>query len=146
MRLVLDTDVMVAALRSQTGASRQLVQSALNRQFEMLVSVAMMLEYEAVLTRPENLRAAGVSAGDMGIVLDAIGLVLTPVRIPFIWRPQLRDPNDEMVLETAVNGQADVLVTFNLKHLAAAARRFGIRTCRPGNIWREIRGKQYDKK
>ena len=56
-----------------------------------------------------------------------------------MWRPQLRDVNDEMVLETAVNGHAEVLVTFNMRHLAAAAKRFGIRALQPGDAWKEVR-------
>lgn len=138
MRVVLDTDVMVAALRSQKGASQQLLLAALDCRFTLLVSVALMLEYEAVLTWPANLKEAGATREEVGDILDALGLVLTPVRIPFLWRPQLKDPADEMVLETAVNGQADALVTFNLRHLKAATNRFGIRVCRPGTIWREI--------
>ena len=129
---------MVAAPRSQKGASHQLLLDALDRRFTLLVSVAMMLEYEAVLTRPANLKEAGANREDVGNILDALGLVLTPARNPFLWRPQLKDPSDEMVLETAVNGQADALVTFNLKHLQAATNRLGIRVCQPGIIWREI--------
>ena len=76
----------------------------------------------------------------MNQVLDALAAVIEPVILRFYWRPQLKDPNDEMVLETAVNGGADRMATFNIKHLAAAARTFGIRAARPGSIWREIQG------
>lgn len=71
MRVVLDTDVLAAALRSDQGASRQLLLAALNRRFVMLVSVPVMLEYEAVLTRPEHLTAAGVTADDVNTIPDA---------------------------------------------------------------------------
>ena len=138
MRAVLDTDVMVAALRSGLGASRQLLLAALDRRFVMLASVALMLEYEAVLTRPEHLAAAGISADDASTVLDALAGVVEPVRLTFLWRPRLKDPADEMVLETAVTGAADCLVTFNLKHLGQAARRFGIRAVNPGEVWRAL--------
>ncbi|HEY7837570.1 MAG TPA: putative toxin-antitoxin system toxin component, PIN family [Terriglobales bacterium] len=138
MRAVLDTDVMVAALRSGLGASRQLLLAALDRRFVMLASVALMLEYEAVLTRPEHLAAAGISADDANTVLDALAGVVEPVRLTFLWRPRLKDPADEMVLETAVNGVADCLVTFNLKHLGQAARTFGIRAVNPGEAWRAL--------
>jgi putative PIN family toxin of toxin-antitoxin system len=138
LRLVLDTDVLVAALRSDRGASRQLLISALDRRIELLVSVPLMLEYEAVLTRPEHLEASGLTAVEVNEILDALAKVLTPVRLKFLWRPRLKDPADEMVLETAVNGGADRLVTFNMRHLAEAAREFGILVLRPCDAWKEV--------
>lgn len=142
MRVVLDTDVLVAALRSDQVASRQLLLAALDRRFVMLVSVPLMLEYEAVLTRQEHLAAAGITADDVNTVLDALAAVIEPVRLAFLWRPRLKDAADEMVLETAVNGTADRLVTFNLKHLGEAALEFGIRAMRPGEALREMVEKQ----
>jgi putative PIN family toxin of toxin-antitoxin system len=136
--LVLDTDVLVAALRSDQGASRRLLLSALDRAFEILASVPLVIEYEAVLTRPEHLDASGLTSREMNDVLDALVKVSVPVTFWFLWRPRLKDPADEMVLETAVNGEADCLVTFNLRHLAVAAREFGIRVLRPCDAWREI--------
>jgi len=138
MRVVLDTDVLVAAFRSDQGASRQLLLAALDRRFVMLVSVPLMLEYEAVLTRQEHLTAAGITADDVNTVLDALAAVIEPVRLAFLWRPRLKDAADEMVLETAVNGTANRLVTFNLKHLGEAALEFGVRAMRPGEAWREM--------
>ena len=117
MRLVLDTDVVVAALRSDRGASRQLVLAALDGRIEMLVSVPLVLEYEAVLTRPQLLKDVAMTIADVGAVLDAILSMAVPVEMRFLWRPQLKDPSDEMVLETAANGSADYLATFNLRHL-----------------------------
>jgi putative PIN family toxin of toxin-antitoxin system len=142
MRLVLDTDVIVAAMRSDQGASYQLLAAALDRRVVMLASVPLMLEYEAVLTRPEHLEQIGITPAEMNEVLDAIAAVAEPVIIRFHWRPQLKDPDDEMVLETAVNGGADRLATFNLRHLGLVARTFGIPAMRPGALWREIRGAQ----
>lgn len=142
MRALLDTDVVVAAMRSDQGASRQLLLAALDRRFAVLASVPLMLEYEAVLKRPEHLTAAGITAADANTVLDALAKVAEPVRLAFLWRPRLRDPADEMVLETAVNGAADYLVTFNLKHLGQAARAFGIRAVNPSEVWRALQGQQ----
>lgn len=138
MRLVLDTDVMVAALRSDRGASRQLLMAALDGVFELLASVPLMIEYEAVLTRPEHLEVIGLTAGEVNQVLDAVAHISIPVVLRFLWRPRLRDPDDEMVLETAVNGEADGLVTFNVRHLAEAARDFGIRVMRPADVWKQV--------
>jgi putative PIN family toxin of toxin-antitoxin system len=139
LRLVLDTDVLVAALRSNRGASRQLLVGALDGTFEVLASVPLVLEYEAVLTRPAHLEASGLTAPQVNELLDALVKVSIPVPLQFLWRPRLKDPADEIVLETAVNGATDWLVSFNLRHLADAAREFGIRVARPCDVRREIR-------
>jgi putative PIN family toxin of toxin-antitoxin system len=136
---VLDTDVLVASFRSGRGASRRLLIGAMDRAFEVLASVPLIIEYEAVLTRPEHLAASGLTVRQVNDILDALVKVSVPVHLRFLWRPRLKDPADEMVLETAVNGAADWLVTFNVRHLAGAARDFGIRVARPGDAWREIR-------
>lgn len=134
----MDTDVVVAALRSDRGASRQLLRSALDGNIELLVSVPLMVEYEAVLSRQEHLAAMGLTSREVGEILDALAVVAIPVRLSFLWRPRLKDPADEMVLETAVNGGAGQLVTFNIRHLAAASD-FGIRVLRPNEAWEEVR-------
>jgi putative PIN family toxin of toxin-antitoxin system len=144
MRLVLDTDVVIAAVRSDRGASRQLLLAAFDGRIEMLVSVPLVLEYEAVLTRPQLLKDVAMTIGEVGTLLDAILSMAVPVEMRFLWRPQLKDPSDEMVLETAVNGSADYLATFNLRHLREAAGLFGIRAAVPGQIWRKIRS-EYEK-
>ena len=137
---VLDTDVIVAALRSDRGASRQLLLGALNQDFKLLVSVPLILEYEAVLTRPEQLAACGLSSGEVGAVLDDLAAVAKPVRLAFRWRPRLPDPNDDMVLETAVNGSATAIVTFNQRDFAAVVRSFSCQVILPGTALQQIRG------
>ena len=144
LRLVLDTDVLVAAIRSDRGASRRLLVGALDRKYELLASVPLIVEYEAVLTRPEHLAASGLTSRQVNQILDALVKVAVPVHLRFLWRPRLKDPADEMVLETAVNGTADWLVSFNLRHLAPAAVEFGICAMRPPEAWKEIR--KYEKK
>ena len=138
MRYVLDTNVLVAALRSDKGASRRILLTALGGDIVVVASVPLMIEYEAVLTRREQLLATGLTAGETNAVLDAFAAVTEPVLLRFLWRPQLRDAADEMVLETAVNGRADRLVTFNVRHLRQAAERFGIVTATPPEAWKEI--------
>jgi putative PIN family toxin of toxin-antitoxin system len=138
MRYVLDTNVLVAALRSERGASRKLLLSALDGEIRVLASVPLMIEFEAVLTRPEQLAATGLTIGETNDVLDAVAAVAEPIQLHFLWRPRLKDPADEMVLETAVNGRADRLVTFNLRHLKGAAEEFGIRVVTPPEAWKEI--------
>jgi predicted nucleic acid-binding protein len=106
--------------------------------------IPFVLEYEAVLTRPEHLRGFGLTSREVESILDAIVLVAERVSFQFLWRPQLKDPSDEMVLETAVNGNADYLATFNLRHLREAAALFGIKAVVPGEIWRKLRN-DYEK-
>ena len=136
---VLDTDVMVAAFRSQQGASRQLLLCALDRQFELLLSVPLMLEYEAVLTRPEHLAVCGLSRGEVERVLDDLAATATPVRLAFRWRPSLADPDDDMVLETAVNGGATAIVTFNQRDFEQAAYNFHCAVILPRDALQRIR-------
>lgn len=108
-----------------------LLLAALDRKFELLLSVPLVIEYEAVITRPEQLKAAGLKKSEAAAILDALVSVGEPVRLSFRWRPVLADPADDMVLETAINGGADVLVTFNHRHFRSAARQFELQISRP---------------
>ena len=138
-RLVLDTDVVVAGLRSPTGASRQLLLAALRQEFSLLASTALWLEYEAVLLRPEQLKAIGLVETEVLNILKSLALVASPVNIRFRWRPALSDPDDEFVLDAAINGRADMLVTFNASDLAVAAQRFQICVVTPGEALQQLR-------
>ena len=126
---------MVAAIRSDTGASRWLLRAALQRRrkLTLLVSVPLLIEYEAVMTRTEHLKAARLSAADIGTLLDAVAATCEPVELAYLWRPLLSDANDDMVLEAAVNGRADAIVTFNLRDFGAAAEQFNIAVLSPGD-------------
>jgi predicted nucleic acid-binding protein len=79
-------------------------------------------EYEAVLLRPVHLKAARVSAADVNNLLDVLASVIVPVEVFYLWRPQLKDANDEMVLEAAVSGQTDAIVTFNARDFALGGK------------------------
>ena len=138
MRIVLDTDVMVAAMRSATGASRRLLLAGVDRQITLLVSPALLLEYESVLQRPEHLVAARADEVAVDIILDLVAEKAEQVELHYLWRPQLADVGDELVLEAAINGQADALVTFNLRDFDVGAKRFGLKICRPGDLWRSL--------
>lgn len=143
--LVLDTDVIVAAFRSDRGASRELLLSALNEEFELLVSVPLMLEYESVSTRPEQLAASGLSPEEVGRVLDDLAAIARPVRLAFRWRPQLSDPDDDMVLETAVNGNASAIVTFNQRDFVVAKKDFNCAVILPVKALQTIRSSMHEK-
>ena len=145
MRVVLDTNVLVASFRCATGASRALLKDAFARRFTMLASPTVFMEYEAVLKRKEHLKAAGARLSDVDTLLNALAIVIEPVEVSYLWRPQLKDPADEMVLEAAVNGQANWIVTFNMKHFYEATMRFGITAKTPGEGLRTLR-RMYEKK
>ena len=129
--MVLDTDAVVAAMRSPTGASAAILRAVRLKQATLLLSVPLAMECEAVCRRSEHRLAAGLSERQVEIFLDAIIAMGEPVLTHFLWRPQLRDPNDEMVLEAAVNGRADAVVTFNVRDYGTAPSQFGVEVLLP---------------
>ncbi|CAO3440344.1 putative toxin-antitoxin system toxin component, PIN family [Azospirillum endophyticum] len=137
-RVVLDTNILTAGLRSRQGASFAVLSLIADGQFQALVTTALFLEYEAVLKRPEQCEVHGFSVADLDQFLSELAAVLEPVDVYFTWRPQLSDPTDEMVLEAAVNGRAEVLVTHNVRNFAGAAPRFGIPVLRPAEFLRGV--------
>ena len=137
MRLVLDTCVIVSAFRSRNGASRALIDLFDLGRYEILLSTALLLEYEEVLLRPEQMKVHGFSAGEVAEVLDTLAPRSRHVGLYFDWRPQLHDPNDELVLAVAINGDADAIVTHNLADFLTAALAFGIQVLTPGRIIKE---------
>lgn len=139
MSLVLDTDVMVAALRSPAGASSELLRQVLVGERVAMASVPLFVEYEAVMSRPEHLKAAGAALEDVRNLLDVLAGVIEPVEIRYLWRPQLSDADDDMVLECAANGGARHLVTFNVADFRGPAERFGVRPLTPGQLLKEIK-------
>jgi predicted nucleic acid-binding protein len=104
----------------------------------LVANVALALEYEAICHMPEHRLAAGLTEKQVGIFLDAVLGVVDPVETHFMWRPQLRDPGDELVLEAAVNGQAAVIVTFNYRDFGDAPAMFGIEVLPPAEMLRRI--------
>lgn len=135
----MDTDVVIAGLRSPTGASAELLRMARRKELTMLVSVPLFVEYEAKCMEEEHLLAAGLSREEGGIFLDGLAAIAEPVTIHYSWRPQLSDPADEMVLEAAVNGGAQLLVSFNRRHFGEAPARFGIDLLLPSEALRRVR-------
>lgn len=142
MRLVLDTDVLVAAIRSPAGASAALMAALLGGNATMLLSAALAFEYEAVCTRAEHLYAAKATEADVTNLIDAIIDIVEAVEVHYQWRPQLSDAGDEMVLEAAVNGRAAAIVTFNRRHFGLAPARFGIEVISPADALKRIRSWQ----
>ncbi len=137
-RIVLDTSVIVAAFRSRKGASNKLLQFVATGRFRPLASTALFLEYEAVLLRAEQRIVTGMSEADVEGALAALASACDPVDVHFRWRPQLSDPADEFVLEAAVNGRADALVTHNIRDFSAAGERFELRVITPQQCLKEM--------
>lgn len=139
MRIVLDTSVLVAALRSRRGASNELLRRVAQSSLRPLVSTALFLEYEDVISRAEQRLATGMSERDIESFLAALASACEPVEVHFRWRPQLSDPSDELVLEAAVNGMADALVTHNVRDFQVAAERFDLRVLTPQQCLKEMK-------
>jgi putative PIN family toxin of toxin-antitoxin system len=138
MRVVLDTSVIVAGLRSRLGASNRLLMLVAEGRCVPLVTTALFLEYEDVLLRPEHRLVTGMSERDVDGFLGALASAAEPVEVHFMWRPQLSDPADELVLEAAVNGQAEAIVTHNARDFAPVARTFGIPVRTPAQVLEEL--------
>ncbi len=138
MRCVLDTNIVVAAMRSPGGASALLLMAARRGKITPLANVALALEYEAVCRRAEHIMAAGLNIPEVEIFLTAVVAMMEPVESHFMWRPQLRDAGDEIVLEAAVNGRADAIMTFNQRDFDMAMRQFGVEILTPMDIIRRI--------
>jgi putative PIN family toxin of toxin-antitoxin system len=104
-----------------------------------LATPPLFLEYEDVLKRPEQRLAHGLAPDAIDEFLAELAALVEPVEVHFLWRPQVRDPNDEMVLEAAINGQADALITYNVTDFALAGERFAIPIFRPAELLKKVK-------
>jgi len=138
MRVVLDTNVIVAAFRSRQGASNYLLRLVERGVVTPLCSTALFLEYEAVLTRAETRAVTGHDLDDVGTVMAALAAVAEGVDISFRTRPMLTDVADEMVLEVAINGAAEAIVTHNVRDFRPA-QMLGVSIATPGDIVRRLK-------
>lgn len=129
VKVVLDTNVLYSAVRSRRGASFALLQQVGTGTFQPVISVALCLEYEDVLLRkPTALPTAALQD-----LLDYLVSVSLHQRIHFLWRPALRDPKDDLVLELAANAGCAYIVTFNLRDFRGS-ERFGVTAITPPNF------------
>ena len=132
----MDTNVVVSGMRSREGASyRLLLELGGESRFRIFVSVPLAMEYEMALKRVPGLRPT-----DAERFVDFLCEVGEKREIYFLWRPLLRDPKDEMVLEVAVEAQADAIVTHNVRDFKGVDERFGIRIVTPGAFLLELEG------
>ena len=134
-RIVLDTSVLVSGLRSSRGASHRLLKLVGRGKFEVCVSVPLILEYESETKRIS--RSLGLRHSDIVDIVDYICAVSEHRRIHFLWRPFLRDPCDDMVLELAVESESDYIITHNISDFGGI-RQLGLEALRPGEFLRKI--------
>ena len=126
-------------MRSPSGASAAILRAARQGRATLLATVALALEYEAICHEAEHRLAAGLSGREVDIFLAALIALAEPIETHFLWRPQLRDSGDEMVLEAAVNGGADALVTFNVRDFGIAPSLFGVEVLLPREAIKRIK-------
>lgn len=138
-RVVVDTSVVVAGLRTRSGAGNAVLRLIANRRLVALATPPLFLEYEDVLKRPEQRLAHGLALDAIDEFLAELAALVEPVEVHFLWRPQVRDPKDEMVLEAAINGQADALITYNVRDFTLAGERFAIPILRPADLLKKVR-------
>jgi putative PIN family toxin of toxin-antitoxin system len=139
MRIVLDTSVLVAALRSRSGAGNAILRMVAERRVVLLATPPLFLEYEEVLLRAEHRLVHRLSLDEVSTFLQELAALIEPVELHFRWRPQVHDSDDEMVLETAINGEADALVTYNTGDFLAAAERFRLAVLTPAEFLKRMR-------
>lgn len=133
--VILDTNVIVSALRSKRGASAKLLPLVGTKRFEIHVSVPLVLEYEAVLLRQRE--SLGLTSDDVADLIDGLATLAHHHKIYFLWRPYLRDEKDEMVLELAVVAECDYVITYNKKDFVGV-EQFGIEVVTPKEFLKEI--------
>jgi putative PIN family toxin of toxin-antitoxin system len=137
--VVLDTNVLVAAIRSRRGASFELLSRVGAGDFEIAVSVPLVLEYEDAMLR--HRAATALSETDVRDVIDYLCSVAIQQSVFFLWRPVLRDPGDDLVLELAVAAECDAIITHNVRDFGGAGQ-FGLRVLTPGSFLNELRGRE----
>lgn len=134
-QIVIDTNVFIAALRSRRGAAYKLLSLIGSDKFQVNVSVPLVLEYEDAAKR--MLDDISLTAADIDDILDYLCAVANHKTIFYLWRPVLRDPKDEMVLELGVSARCDFIVTYNKRDFAEA-EQFGLRVVTPQAFLTEI--------
>jgi predicted nucleic acid-binding protein len=137
LRVVFDTNVLVAAVRSRRGASFELLSCIGTGSFALAVSVPLVLEYEDALLR--HVAESPLTEADVGDLIDYVCSTAVRQEVFFLWRPFLRDPGDDMVVELAVAAGCESIVTHNLRDFRGA-ERFGLKVVTPGAFLGELRG------
>jgi putative PIN family toxin of toxin-antitoxin system len=136
MLVVLDTNILVSGLRSNQGSAFQILTKLYHQEFTIALSTALILEYEDVLKRPEM--KIPLSFDQIEDVLDYLASIATKPRLYYTWRPAVRDPKDDHLLELAWHARVDYIVTYNIRDFQEA-RRFDIEAIRPVEFLQRIK-------
>ncbi|MCI5150369.1 MAG: putative toxin-antitoxin system toxin component, PIN family [Candidatus Electrothrix sp. MAN1_4] len=135
IKLIMDTNVLFAGLYSSTGASYQILKLIDNDRITPVISTTLLFEYEDVLKRKQ--KELGLSGNEIDVVLDNICALSEFQKIYFLWRPYLKDPKDDHVLEVAVASKTKMIVTHNMKDFKGV-EKFGVTALRPGKLLEAI--------
>ena len=136
LEVVIDTNVLVSALKSKRGASFKVLTLIGQSKFDINLSVQLILEYEDVAKR--LIGETALNEEDINDILDYICSVSNRREIFYLWRPFLKDPKDDMVLELAVTSNCDMIITYNKKDFKGVEKYFGIRVLSPKELLFEI--------
>lgn len=137
MRVVLDTNILFAAAGSATGASNLVLRYVAAGRLVPMATTAVFLEYADVLSRPLTAVQTKRTTDELMTFLDDIASQCVPVKVWWSFRPGVRDPKDEAVMEAAFNGMAECIVTHNVRDFVGA-ERFGVKIVTPGELLRSI--------
>jgi len=139
MRYLLDTNVLVAALRSRSGASNALVRLALQGLLPVVVHPKLVYEYRDVLSRPSTLDGTAITWPEAETLLAHLAAVAMPIDVRYLWRPNLRDEGDNFVVEIAVAAWPCTIVSHNIADFRRAELRFPqVALCTPGELMRSL--------
>ena len=139
VRIVLDTASFVTAVRSSDGAAGEVLRMIFREELVPLMDLKLGLEYRDVALRSEHVRASALSKREILELIEAMEAFAEPVEVVMMTRPMSPDPSDDMVLDVAINGRAEALVTRNTKHFAGAGKRFGIPVLSPAELLEKMR-------
>ncbi len=139
---MLDTSVVITGLRSSTGAAAETIRLVLLTELTILMDYKLICEYRDVALREEQLVAFGKSHAEVKLLLDALEAMAEPIQVLIKHHPLSMDANDDMVLELAINGGADAIVTWNTKHFLEPAKRFKLQVCTPAELLQELRNRR----
>ncbi|NJM19130.1 MAG: putative toxin-antitoxin system toxin component, PIN family [Richelia sp. SM1_7_0] len=134
-QIVLDTNVLLAGLRSNRGASYKLLTILNDSRWQLNISTALIFEYEEILKREKEQLTLTLS--DIDSVIDAICAIANCCNIFYLWRPVARDPDDDFLIDLAVECQADFIITYNRKDLQPA-EKFGIKVVTPKEFLQQV--------
>ena len=144
VRIVLDTASFVTAVRSSDGAAGEVVRMIFREELVPLMDLMLGLEYRDVALRSEHVRASALSKREILELIEAVEAFAEPVEVVMKTRPLSPDPSDDLVLDVAINGRAEALVTSNKKHFAGAGKRFGIPVLSPAELLEKMRKENQD--